>query len=67
VWIVWGVKLWCLMKGPELWDLMRMGWLGKLIVVDNLGCPKYKRNSAEFLVNKKNKFTLKKRGYVGIF
>ena len=30
-----------------------MGWLNKLLVVDNLGCPKYKRNSAEFLVDKK--------------
>ena len=54
VWIVWGVELWCLMKGPELWDLVMMGWLSKLIFVDNLGCPKYKRNSAEFLVEKKN-------------
>ena len=25
-----------------------MGWLSKLIVVDNLGCPKCKRNSADF-------------------
>jgi hypothetical protein len=32
-----------------------MGWLSKLIVVDNLGCPKYKRNSAEFLVDFKKK------------
>jgi hypothetical protein len=30
-----------------------MGWLSKLLVVDNLGCPKYKRNSAEFFVEKK--------------
>jgi hypothetical protein len=30
-----------------------MGWLSKLIVVDNLGCPKYKQNSAEFLEIKK--------------
>jgi len=30
-----------------------MGWLSKLIVVDNLGCPKCKRNSAEFLEIKK--------------
>ena len=29
-----------------------MGWLSKLIVVNNLGCPKYKRNSAEFLKKK---------------
>jgi hypothetical protein len=29
-----------------------MGWLSKLIVVDNLGCPKCKRNSAEFLEKK---------------
>jgi hypothetical protein len=42
VWIVWGDELW------DLWDLVMMGWLSKLIVVDNLGCPKYKRNSAEF-------------------
>jgi len=34
-----------------------MGWLSKLIVVDNLGCPKCKQNSAEFL--EKNIFTLK--------
>ena len=25
-----------------------MGWLSKLIVVDNLGCPKCKRNSDDF-------------------
>jgi len=25
-----------------------MGWLSKLIVVDKLGCPKCKRNSADF-------------------
>jgi hypothetical protein len=42
-----------------------MGWLSKLIIVNNLGCPKYKQNLAEFLVKKK--FTLKLRGYVGIF
>jgi hypothetical protein len=30
-----------------------MGWLSKLIVVDNLGCSKCKRNSAEFLKIKK--------------
>ena len=30
-----------------------MGWLSKLIVVDNLKCPKCKRNSAEFLEKKK--------------
>ena len=29
-----------------------MGWLSKLIVVDNLGCRKRKRNSAEFLEKK---------------
>jgi hypothetical protein len=29
-----------------------MGWLSKLIVVDNMGCAKCKRNSAEFLVKK---------------
>jgi len=29
-----------------------MGRLSKLIVVDNLGCPKCKRNSAEFLEKK---------------
>jgi hypothetical protein len=44
-----------------------MGWLSKLIVVDNLGCPICKRNSAEFLVNKKKEITLKLREYVGIF
>jgi len=32
-----------------------------------LGCPKYKRNSAEFLVDFKKKITLKLRAYVGIF
>jgi hypothetical protein len=42
-----------------------MGWLSKLIVVDNLRYPKYKRYSAEFSVKKK--FTLKLKGYVGIF
>jgi len=31
----------------ELWDLVMMGWLSKLIVVDNLGCSKYKWNSTE--------------------
>jgi len=31
-----------------------MGRLSKLIVVDNLGCPKCKRNSAEFLEKKNN-------------
>jgi uncharacterized protein YjfI (DUF2170 family) len=41
------------MKGPELWDLVMIGRLSKLIVVDKLGCSKYKRNSAEFLVKKK--------------
>ena len=30
-----------------------MGRLSKLIVVDNLGCPKCKRNSAEILKKKK--------------
>jgi len=30
-----------------------MDWLSKLIVVDNLGCPKCKWNSAKFL-GKKN-------------
>jgi hypothetical protein len=42
--------------------------MGRLIVVNNLGCPTYKGNSAEFLVEfwyKKN--TLKLRAYVGIF
>jgi len=29
-----------------------MGWLSKLIVVDNLRCPKCKQNSAEFLEKK---------------
>jgi len=29
-----------------------MGCLSKLIIVDNLGCPKCKRNSAEFLEKK---------------
>jgi hypothetical protein len=43
-----------------------MGWLSKLIVVDNLGYPKYKQNYAEFLVDLK-KITLKLRAYVGIF
>jgi hypothetical protein len=33
-----------------------IGWLSKFIVVDNLGCPKCKRNSAEFL---EKKITLK--------
>jgi hypothetical protein len=43
--------------------------LGKLIVVDNLGCPKYKGNSAEILVEffTKKKFTLKLRAYVEKF
>jgi hypothetical protein len=31
-----------------------MGRLSKLIVVDNLGCPKCKRNSAKILKKKKN-------------
>jgi hypothetical protein len=35
-----------------------MGWLDKLIVVDNLEYPKYKRNSAEILIEF---FTKKKR------
>jgi len=29
-----------------------MGWLSKLIVVDNLGCPKCERNSADFFFKK---------------
>ena len=29
-----------------------MDWLSKLIVVDNLGCPKCKQNSTEFLEKK---------------
>ena len=33
-----------------------MGWLSKLIVVDNLGCPKYKQNFAEFLVDFKKHY-----------
>jgi len=44
-----------------------MSWLNKLIVVDNLGCPKYKRNSTEFVVDLKKKITLKLKEYVGIF
>jgi hypothetical protein len=37
-----------------------------LIVVDNLGCPKYKRNSAEFFVNKK-KLPSNKEDMLGSF
>jgi hypothetical protein len=33
-----------------------MGWLSKLIAVDNLGYPKYKQNSAEFLVDLKKNY-----------
>jgi hypothetical protein len=45
-----------------------MSWLSKLIVVDNLRYPKYKWNSAEFLIDLKRKnITLKLREYVGIF
>jgi len=44
-----------------------MGWLSKLIVVDNLGCPKYKWNSTEILIEFFPKtITLKLRAYVGI-
>jgi len=43
-----------------------MDWLRILIVVDNLGCSKYKRNFAEILVDFKKKITLKLRAYVGI-
>jgi hypothetical protein len=43
------------------------GWLSKLIIVDNLGCPKYKWNFAEFFVDFFKKITLKLREYVGIF
>jgi hypothetical protein len=38
-----------------------IGWLSKLIVVDKLGCPKCKWNSAEFLVNNNNKKLLSNR------
>jgi hypothetical protein len=37
----------------ELRDLVMMGCLSKLIIVDNLGCPKCKQNSAEFSEKKK--------------
>jgi hypothetical protein len=37
---------------PDLWDLVTMGRLSKLIVVNKLRCSKYKRNSAEFLMKK---------------
>jgi hypothetical protein len=47
------VELWGLIWGPELRDLVMMGRLSKLIVVDNLRCPKCKRNSAE-IKKKKN-------------
>jgi hypothetical protein len=38
-----------------------MGWLSKLIVVDNLGCPKYKRNSVEFFGRLKKNYPQTKR------
>jgi hypothetical protein len=45
-----------------------MGWLSKLIVVDNLGYPKYKRNSTKILVEIfTKKITLKLRAYDGVF
>jgi hypothetical protein len=48
-------ELWWLIEGLELWDLVMMSWLSKLIVVDNLRYPKYKWNSAEFLIDLKKK------------
>jgi hypothetical protein len=50
VWIVLGVEYWWLKQDLELCDLVMMGWLSKLIVVDNLECPKYKWNSTEILI-----------------
>ena len=41
-----------------------MGCLSKLIVVDNLGCSKCKRNSAEFL---EKKIPLNKEDMLGSF
>jgi len=38
-----------------------MGWLSKLIVVDNLGCPKYKRNSVDFFGRLKKNYPQTKR------
>jgi hypothetical protein len=38
-----------------------MGWLSKLIVVDNLGCPKCKQNSAEFFWKLKKNYPQIKR------
>jgi hypothetical protein len=39
IYIVYCIRCWILMS-----------WLSKLIVVNNFGCPKYNRNSAEILV-----------------
>jgi hypothetical protein len=44
------------------WD-----WLRKLVVVNNLGCPKCKRNSAEFLVKRKKNLPLNKEDVLGTF
>jgi hypothetical protein len=45
-----------------------MGWLSKLIVVDNLGGHKCKRNSAEFLeIKKKKKLPSNKEDMLGSF
>jgi len=41
-----------------------MGWLSKLIIVDNLECPKYKRNFVEFL---KKKLSSNKDDMLGSF
>jgi len=38
-----------------------MGWLSKLIVIDNLGSPKYKRNSNEFFGRLKKNYPQTKR------
>jgi hypothetical protein len=44
-----------------------MSWLNKLIVVNNLGCPKYKRNFAEFLVDLKKKLPSNYENMLGSF
>jgi len=54
MWIIWRVELWCLMKGPELCALVMMGWLSKLIVVDNLECPNINETIPNFWYIKKN-------------
>jgi len=43
-----------------------IGWLSKLIAIDNLGCRKYKWNSAKFLIDFKKKI-LKLTAYIEIF